>query len=191
MCATTFPISSGTVYSLILNHSVQTGIHLTLSHGILPSRPQDITIFGLLLATICLLLATVLNAKGNKKKGKRPPEPSGRWPLISHLHLLRADKLLHRTLGDMADKYGPIFCVRLGLKRALVVSGWEVAKECYTTNDKVFATRPRSLAIKLMGYDHGSFVFAPCGPYWSDALMIDLHLAFSFPQDEYNIWQQA
>ena len=68
----------------------------------------------------------------------------------------------------MADKYGPIFCVRLGLKRALVVSGWEVAKECYTTNDKVFATRPRSLAIKLMGYDHGSFVFAPCGPYWSD-----------------------
>ena len=131
-------------------------------------QPQDITVFGLLLATICLLLATVFNAKGNKKKGKRPPEPSGRWPLISHLHLLRADKLLHRKLGDMADKYGPIFCIHLGLRKALVVSSWEVAKECYTTNDKVFATRPRSLAIKLMGYDHGSFVFAPCGPYWRD-----------------------
>ena len=80
-------------------------------------RPQDIIVFGLLLSTICLLLATVLNAKGNKKKGERPPEPSGRWPLIGHLHLLGADKLLHRTLGDMADKYGPIFCVRLGLKK--------------------------------------------------------------------------
>ncbi|KAL6348040.1 hypothetical protein AAG906_037769 [Vitis piasezkii] len=131
-------------------------------------RPQDITVFGLLLATICLLLATVLNAKGNKKKGKRPPEPSGRWPLIGHLHLLGADKLLHRTLGDMADKYGPIFCIHLGLRKALVVSSWEVAKECYTTNDKVFATRPRSLAVKLMGYDHAMFGFAPYGPYWRD-----------------------
>ncbi|KAJ9704894.1 hypothetical protein PVL29_003106 [Vitis rotundifolia] len=54
----------------------------------------------------------------------------------------------------MADKYGPIFCF--------------LAKKCYTTSDKVFATRPRSLAIKLMGYDHGSFVFAPYGPYWCD-----------------------
>ena len=68
----------------------------------------------------------------------------------------------------MADKYGPIFCVRLGLKKALVVSSWEVAKKCYTTSDKVFATRPKPLAIKLMGYDHGSFVFAPYGPYWCD-----------------------
>ncbi|KAL6348028.1 hypothetical protein AAG906_037757 [Vitis piasezkii] len=124
-------------------------------------RPQDITVFGLLLATICLLLATVFNAKGNKKKGKRPQEPSGRWPIIGHLHLLGADKLLHRTLGDMADKYGPIFCIHLGLRKALVVSSWEVAKECYTTNDKVFATRPRSLAVKLMGYDHAMLGFAP------------------------------
>ncbi|KAJ9704897.1 hypothetical protein PVL29_003108 [Vitis rotundifolia] len=147
-------------------------------------RPQDITVFGLLLATICLLLATVLNAKGNKKKGKRPPEPSGRWPPIGHLHLLGADKLLHRTLGDMADKYGPIFCVRLGLKKALVVSSWEVAKECYTTNDKVFATRPRSLAIKLMDYDHGSFVFAPSGPYWRDARKLVMAELLSNPQLE-------
>ncbi|WJZ83775.1 hypothetical protein VitviT2T_003430 [Vitis vinifera] len=131
-------------------------------------QPQDITVFGLLLATICLLLATVFNAKGNKKKGKRPQEPSGRWPIIGHLHLLGADKLPHRTLGDMADKYGPIFCIHLGLRKALVVSSWEVAKECYTTNDKVFATRPRSLAVKLMGYDHAMLGFAPYGPYWRD-----------------------
>ena len=105
-------------------------------------QPQEITVFGFL-ATICLLLETALNAKRNKiKEGKRPPEPSGQWPLIGHLHLLGADKLLHRKLGDMADKYGPIFCIHLGLRKALVVSRWEVAKECYTTNDKVFATRP-------------------------------------------------
>ena len=68
----------------------------------------------------------------------------------------------------MADKYGPIFCIHLGLRKALVVGNWEVAKECYTTNYKVFATRPRSLAVKLMGYDHAMFGFAPYGPYWRD-----------------------
>ena len=85
-------------------------------------QPPELTVLGLLLAAICLLLATVfLNVKSNKKKGKRPLEPSGRWPIIGHLHLLGADKLLHRTFGEMADKYGPIFCLLLGLEKALVV----------------------------------------------------------------------
>ncbi|RVW61305.1 Cytochrome P450 82A1 [Vitis vinifera] len=61
--------------------------------------------------------------------------------LIGHLHLLGANKLLHQKLGDMADKYGPIFCIHLGFSKALVVSRWEVAKECYTTNDKREAMR--------------------------------------------------
>lgn len=53
-----------------------------------------------------------------------------------------------------------------GALQALVVSHWEVAKECFTTNDKVFPTRPKSLAVKLMGYDHNMLGFAPYGPYW-------------------------
>ncbi|KAL6347993.1 hypothetical protein AAG906_037722 [Vitis piasezkii] len=133
-------------------------------------QPQEITVFGLL-ATICLLLETALNAKRNKiKESKRPPEPSGQWPLIGHLHLLGADKLLHRKLGDMADKYGPIFCIHLGFRKALVVSRWELgrSKECFTTMDKAFDTRPRSLAGKLMGYDHAMFGFSPYGPYWRE-----------------------
>ena len=50
----------------------------------------------------------------------------------------------------------------------MLVSSWEVAKECYSKNDKVLATRPRSLAVKIMGYDHAMFGFAPYGPYWRD-----------------------
>ena len=74
----------------------------------------------------------------------------------------------HLTFGEMADKYGPIFFLGLGLEKALVVSSWEVAKEGYTTNDKVFATRPRSFAVKIMGYDQALLPFAPYGPYWRD-----------------------
>lgn len=47
-----------------------------------------------------------------------------------------------------------------------MVSNWEVAKECFTSNDNIFPTRPRSLSIKLMGYNHAMFGFAPYGPYW-------------------------
>ncbi|KAE8687081.1 transmembrane epididymal protein 1-like [Hibiscus syriacus] len=66
----------------------------------------------------------------------------------------------------MADKYGPTFLIRLGIHRSLVVSNWEVVKEFLTTNDKIFLNRPKSLAIKHMGYDHNMLGFAPYGPYW-------------------------
>ncbi|KAF2305851.1 hypothetical protein GH714_008449 [Hevea brasiliensis] len=68
----------------------------------------------------------------------------------------------------MADELGPIFSIRLGIHRAVVVSNWKVAKECFTTNDKVFLTRPKSLAVKIMGYDHAMLGFAPYGQYWRD-----------------------
>ncbi|RVW20421.1 Cytochrome P450 CYP82H23 [Vitis vinifera] len=68
----------------------------------------------------------------------------------------------------MADKHGSIFCFHIGLRKTSVVSSWEVAKECFTTMDKAFATQPRSLAGKLMGYDHAMFGFSPCRAYCHD-----------------------
>ncbi|KAG8634870.1 xanthotoxin 5-hydroxylase CYP82C4 [Manihot esculenta] len=129
---------------------------------------QEIALFTLLLAIIPLFLA-IKYAK-NKKNGKTPPpEAAGSWPIIGHLHLLGgAKRLLHRTFGSMADELGPIFSLRLGIHRALVVSNWEVAKECFTTNDKVFPTRPKSMAVKIMGYDHAMLGFVPYGQYWRD-----------------------
>ncbi|EXB63659.1 Cytochrome P450 82A1 [Morus notabilis] len=66
----------------------------------------------------------------------------------------------------MADTYGPSFSVRLEVHEALVVRNWEVAKECFTKNDKAFSTQPRSLAVKLMGYDHAMIGMDPYGPHW-------------------------
>jgi hypothetical protein len=66
----------------------------------------------------------------------------------------------------MADKYGSIFTIRLGVHRTLIVSSWEIAKECFTTNDKVFASRPKAIASELMGYNYALFVLSPYGPHW-------------------------
>lgn len=60
------------------------------------------------------------------------------------------------------------FSIRIGIRRALVVSSWQVAVECFNTNDKVFLTGPKSLAVELVGYDHAMLGTLPYGPYWCD-----------------------
>ncbi|KAF8406374.1 hypothetical protein HHK36_008461 [Tetracentron sinense] len=107
-----------------------------------------------------------------ESKRSRAPEPAGAWPIIGHLHLLGGRELPHVTLGNMADKYGPIFTIRLGVHRALVVSSPEIAKECFTTKDLYFSSRPKVVAIKHMGYNYAMFGFAPYGPYWREVRKI-------------------
>jgi cytochrome P450 len=103
-----------------------------------------------------------------KRNGKLAPEAAGAWPVLGHLHLLTASGLPHKTLASMADKYGPVFTIRLGLQKTIVVSDSNIAKECFTTNDKAFATRPKSLAGKIMGYNHALFGLSFYGPYWRE-----------------------
>ncbi|KAK4550914.1 hypothetical protein RGQ29_032683 [Quercus rubra] len=66
----------------------------------------------------------------------------------------------------MAEKYGPIFTIWLGVHRTIIVSSWEIAKECFTTNDKAFANRPKGLALESLGYNYAMIGFSPYGPYW-------------------------
>ncbi|KAK8511450.1 hypothetical protein V6N12_038053 [Hibiscus sabdariffa] len=68
----------------------------------------------------------------------------------------------------MADKHGPVFSIRLGSNKVLVVSSWEMAKECFTVHDKVFSTRPNTVASRLLTYDSAMFGFAPYEPYWRE-----------------------
>ncbi|KAJ0785880.1 putative cytochrome P450 [Helianthus annuus] len=100
----------------------------------------------------------LINKTTSKSKEKEAPELSGDWLIIGYLHLLGGgDKLLYLALGSMADKYGPAFNIRLGAHRALVVSSWEVAKECFNVNDLALASRPKTAAVKNMCYNHAMF----------------------------------
>ncbi|XP_021829521.1 cytochrome P450 CYP82D47-like [Prunus avium] len=122
-------------------------------------------IFAFLLFLFSLLCISKYYQTNIAKK-RAPPEAPGAWPLIGHLPYLGGPRPPHISLGNMADKYGPIFTIKLGVHRALVVSNWEIAKEFFTTNDKNFATRPKFLAAEIMGYDYAMFGFSPYGPYW-------------------------
>ncbi|XP_014517762.1 cytochrome P450 82A4-like [Vigna radiata var. radiata] len=123
------------------------------------------TTVGLLsLILFCLFLYNPFKFR----QGKEAPRVAGAWPILGHLPLLSRSKTPHRTLGDLAEKYGPIFTIQLGSKKTLVINNWEIAKECFTTNDTAVSSRPKLLAMELMGYNNAVFGFAPYGPYWRE-----------------------
>ncbi|MBA0701625.1 hypothetical protein Goari_020574, partial [Gossypium aridum] len=97
---------------------------------------------------------------------KTTQEVGGAWPIIGHLYLLEGSQPPQISLCNLADKYEGIFTIKLGVHRALVVIHWEIAKECLTINDKVFATRPKLASSKILGYNCAMIAFALYGPYW-------------------------
>ena len=125
-------------------------------------------ISGILVLLVGALLYQLKKANGPNAKICAVPQAAGAWPIVGHLHHFGAHQLTHKTLGMMADKHGPIFTIKLGTNKVLVLSSWEMAKECFTVHDKAFSTRPCVAATKLMTYNSAMFGFAPHGPYWRE-----------------------
>ncbi|XP_038699211.1 xanthotoxin 5-hydroxylase CYP82C4-like [Tripterygium wilfordii] len=126
-------------------------------------------IVAITLACTLLVYYFFTKPKHPQNNKKSPPEAKGALPFIGHLHLLaRSSKSAYKILGEMADKIGPTFILKLGVHRTLIVSTPEIAKECFTTNDRIFATRPTSMAADILGYHYAMFAISPYGPYWRE-----------------------
>ncbi|CAL1410906.1 unnamed protein product [Linum trigynum] len=115
---------------------------------------------------VVLLLSYFLFKRPKSGKGKQVPEAGRSWPVIGHLLSLRGAELPHLKFAELADKYGPIFMVRIGLFPYLVVSSSELAKELYTTHDAVISSRPNLTASVILGNNSANFGFSPYGEYW-------------------------
>lgn len=116
---------------------------------------------------ILLVLYCLVKWKKSTNSTRNPPSPSNSWPIIGHLHLLGG--LPHIALGKLADKYGPIFMIKLGANRALVVSTAQTAKECLAgNNDRVFLNRPKTIFVDHLAYDSAMLGFSQYGQYWRE-----------------------
>ncbi|CAN4111843.1 unnamed protein product [Withania somnifera] len=131
-----------------------------------------------LLLTVAILWRLRKTLTSTKKLA---PQVPGALPIIGHLHYLSANKNVPfaRTLGELADKYGPVFNIRIGISPYLVVSNWEVAKNCFTTHDKELSGRPDTLASELIGYNYARFSYSNYGPYYRQVRKLVLQLALS------------
>ncbi|KAL0438631.1 UNVERIFIED_CONTAM: cytochrome [Sesamum latifolium] len=141
---------------------------------------QLAALLALLVILLIIPFYTLLSI-GNKRVLTKilPPQAAGGWPVIGHLRLLSGPELPHIILSTMADKYGPIFSIRLGVHTALIVSSWEIAKECFTTNDMIFCDRPRTTAIKHMSYDFAMFGLGNYSAYWRELRKISVQKLLS------------
>ncbi|XP_043718459.1 cytochrome P450 71AU50-like [Telopea speciosissima] len=102
-------------------------------------------------------------AKQRSNEHGLPPGPRG-IPILGNLLML--GDLPHRTLHQMAQKYGPIMYIKLGLVPTVVVSSAQVAELFLKTHDTVFARSPYAMATQYVFYGNKGLLFAQYGTYW-------------------------
>ncbi|KAM3304795.1 cytochrome CYP82D47 [Capsicum chacoense] len=128
---------------------------------------MDFLLIVLTLSLFFVFLHKLFSSSSNRQC-RNVPKADGAWPVIGHLHLLNGPQMPHKIFGHMSDKYGPIFRVKLGVNQVVIVSDHKIAEECFTTNDKAFANRPKSIASEILAYNYAMFGIGPYGPYWRE-----------------------
>nr|WAU86915.1 birch protein [Betula platyphylla] len=112
--------------------------------------------------------------KWSSTKKNSPPSPL-KLPIVGNLHQLGPQ--LHRSLGSLAQRYGPLMLLHFGSVPTLVASSADAASEIMKTHDLIFANRPKSSLFEKLLYNCKDVASAPYGEYWRQIKSISvLHL---------------
>ncbi|GJU97221.1 cytochrome P450 [Tanacetum coccineum] len=107
------------------------------------------------------------------KYARLPPGPRG-LPLLGYLPFL--DPNLHHGYTKLAQRYGPIFKLKLGSKTHIVVGSSDLAKVVLREQDEIFANRDPPIAGTVITYGGQDIV-------WSDnnnSLWRNMRKVFAF-----------
>ncbi|XP_069489439.1 cytochrome P450 2A13-like isoform X2 [Ambystoma mexicanum] len=96
----------------------------------------DLTVY--LLAVIPLLLF-LYYLKNNPERSRLPPGPTP-LPIIGNLHQVKVKDML-TSLKEMSEKYGPVFTLHFGPRRAVVLWGYDAVKEALVDQAEEFSGR--------------------------------------------------
>ncbi|KAM5571123.1 cytochrome P450 CYP736A12-like [Rosa sericea] len=128
----------------------------------MPETMSPSTIMAILLVLLTCLWSFI-SASSKSKHRKLPPGPRS-LPITGNLHML--GNLPHRSLQQLAKKYGHIMSIRLGNVPTIVVSSPQAAELFLKTHDTNFASRPKIQASEYLSYGTKGMAFSQYGPYW-------------------------
>ncbi|KAF8070825.1 hypothetical protein N665_1130s0002 [Sinapis alba] len=121
--------------------------------------------FYYVILPLALLLIAYKFIFSKTKRLNLPPSPPHSLPIIGHHRLIKPP--VHRLFHRLAKAHGPIFYLRLGTRRAVVISSYALARECFTGhNDVVVSNRPRFLTSKYIAYNYTTIATTPYGDHW-------------------------
>ncbi|XP_069832032.1 cytochrome P450 2K6-like [Dendropsophus ebraccatus] len=88
-----------------------------------------------------LYILRILKSWDNSNTDNFPPGPRY-WPLIGNLHILNLKKP-QQTYLELAKKYGPVFTFHMGMKRIVVLAGYETVRDALVNHAEEFGERGR------------------------------------------------
>ncbi|XP_069830127.1 cytochrome P450 2K6-like [Dendropsophus ebraccatus] len=114
----------------------------------LPLDPVTI----LLSIIVCIFLVTVLFKEKEDVPQNYPPGPKP-LPIIGNMLDLDANKP-YLSFQELAKKYGPVFSIKIGALKMVVLCGYDTVKEALVNHADAFADRPilPSLLDATRGY---------------------------------------
>lgn len=104
---------------------------------------SSVTIFLVVLLILAVAFIKFTAKKNNEPKDDLPEAPTPMaLPLIGHLHLLGGYEVPYQAFNALAKKYGPVFQLKLGVVKSLVVNGQNNIREVLVTKGSHFDSRP-------------------------------------------------
>jgi hypothetical protein len=125
--------------------------------------PAQLKIVASAIVSVIFLRYLIKHCLNRHTQLKRAPGPFPFWPVVGNLPLL--GKLPHHSFYQLSKRYGDIMELKLGSVRTVVVSSPELAKEVLKVHDLIFATRPETVAGKIL-FNQQDIAWAPYGEHW-------------------------
>ncbi|XP_038719973.1 cytochrome P450 81Q32-like [Tripterygium wilfordii] len=122
------------------------------------------TFISLLFFVLALKFYLSRTTATHKDKNSLPSGPPS-LGILGHLYLLKQQPM-HHTLLKLSQKYGPIFSLRFGSRRVVVLTSIPLFQECFTKNDIVFANRPKHTLNKYVSYNSTTVTQSSYGEHW-------------------------
>ncbi|XP_056419965.1 cytochrome P450 2K6-like [Hyla sarda] len=113
---------------------------------------MDLVAVLLAIVVILFLAKAFMNQKyGNYKNFPPGPTP---LPIIGNLLTINLSKP-HKTFMELSKTYGPVFSVRLGMTKAVVLCGYDVVKDALINHAEAFNNRPHTPVVTKLIKNNG------------------------------------